>query len=70
MKKWHRFLISFAYIFIVSAGCDFVAYLTEHNLFTGWRVVIVEIMLLGLGYVGAIIDFKVLRNKNNNKNKK
>ena len=68
MKKQHKFLIWFLYFVILSVAFELTDYFIEHNLLSDFYVFVIEFIFLGLGYVMALLEFR-LKNIKTRRNK-
>ena len=59
MKKHHKFLIWFLYLVALTVAFELTDYFIEHNLLSNFYVFVIEFMFLGLGYVTALLKFKL-----------
>ena len=58
MKKWQIFLTWFLYLCAVSSAYDLTRYLIEHDLFSRGYTVIIGLMFMFLGWLGARLEIK------------
>ena len=63
MKKWQIFLTWFLYLVAVLSAYDLTRYLVEHNLFSRGYTVIIGLMFLFLGWLGARLEIKFAKAK-------
>ena len=61
MTKGQKFLIWFGWAFLLAVAFELTDYFIEHDLLSTFYVWIIEFMFLALGYICAVLDYK-LRN--------
>ena len=63
MKKWQKTLIVFSYFAVMASAFELMNYFIANDMLGRWNIFAMELLLLNIGYFGAILEMKLSEKK-------